>query len=603
MLTDRYIPTRLVVAAGDQTNTVFPPKDVPRFRPVMVVLTIIELISRFLWSLLTKRGDVAKFAGWLRGKLEQLGATWIRAGQMLSLRGDLFSTEFCAELAKIRDAGPAIPFHEVRDIMEDELHAPLSRLFEEFEPTPFAVSSVAQIHRAYLRPQKVWVAVKVQKSNARQYFEQDMVILRWTVRVLQRVSRLPNVHWDDFVKQLDAQIAKELDFRYERSALQRFKVNLRQHSIYVPETFPTYCTRHILVMEFIHGALMSDVITAHQQSPERLVDWLKTNDIGLRHVARHLFNSVYRQIFEDNFFHSDLRPGNIVLLRHNRLALIDCRSVGSLEGEFLERYRRFLQALLHQQYAVAADLYFLLADSLPVVEIADVKAELIRTWRVWETETHIRKLPYDEKSMTAMFTHINRLLFTYRFSVQWPLSKLAGTWANLDASLMHLIPNMNYLTYLRRYWQNVQRRSDKRERKNLRRRLSVSIAAAQELPQQVSEYALVQQRILRRQAQVLQGKTTKIGEVIAAFLKWIEFPLFAGTLLLCGAFTAQYFESGIKGILGAQLSALIDMLPSFGVGAWMGILGCGIGPLLIVRKVRKHFEKIDVLLPNIQISV
>ena len=315
--------------------------------------------------------------------LTTVWAAWIKAGQLLSLRGDLFPADVCRELASLRDSGDGIPFESVSQILEADLRLPLKSTFDHFEEHPFLATSVAQLHRAYLRAEKAWVVVKVQKPHVTKLFQQDMSLIRKIAWLLNVLSVYPNMRWGIFCKQLDDLMTKELDFRYEASSLRRLKKTLRKHGVYVPETFSQYSSRRVLVMEFIHGALLSDAIALKQHDPARLQSWLDENHIQPKRLARRLFESVYRQIFEDNLFHGDMRPDNVVLLRHNRLAILDCRSVGSLEGELLTKYRLFLHALAHQRYSHAADLYFLAATSLPAVEMSRVKTKLTRIWRVW----------------------------------------------------------------------------------------------------------------------------------------------------------------------------------------------------------------------------
>ena len=111
-----------------------------------------------------------------------------------------------------------------------------------------------------------------------------------------------------------------------------------------------------------------------------------TDNINPKKVATKLFSSVYRQIFEDNLFHADMHPGNVVLLKNSQVAIIDCHSMASLERELLDKYRMCMHAIADQRYATAADIYLLLAVRLPSVDVSIVKADLIRVWRRWHTQ-------------------------------------------------------------------------------------------------------------------------------------------------------------------------------------------------------------------------
>jgi ubiquinone biosynthesis protein len=521
----------------------------------------------------------------------------------MALRGDLFSTEVCAVLSKIREADDGIPFDNVRQTLEEEIKTSLESLFEHFEETPFVATSVAQLHRAYLKREKVWVVVKVQKPYAKQIYLQDIAVIRRVIWFLKLFSVYSNMCWEDMCKQLEELVTKELDFRYEASSLRRLKKKLHPHEIYVPETFSKYSTPRVLVMEFLHATLMSDFIALKQNDPARIEVWLKDNHIEPRRVARCLFYSVYRQIFEDNLFHGDMHPGNIVLLRNNRLAIIDCRSVGTLEAELLTKYRLFLQAIANQQYSTAADLYFLQVASLPVVDIAKLKAELVRIWRTWETKTHIKELPFEEKSITYMFAQLSKVVFNYRFAIPWSLSKLARAWANLDASLLHLVPEMNSHKYLRRYFKHANRRVTQDEMQQIPQRIGRSLNTYQELPQQFSEYALFQQTILRRQAQVIQGKATKSGYVIAAMVGFVALGLLLLEGLFVFTFLHQCFDLEVQWIIGHQLATIVHSLPVLNCGLWFVVLLFVLYLFLAARRMKKYLEQMEVIIPNVPASI
>lgn len=603
MLSDKYIPTRLISPSERVQIPLVSPRKPSWLRPVLVFITLFWQFMLFLWYMVIHKSHRAEYGRQAVHFLRRSGAVWIKAGQLLSLRSDLLSTDVCRELASLQDLGNGVPFESVRQILEEELQCSLTSLFDHFDEQPFLATSVAQLHRAYLRPEKAWVVVKVQKPFAKQLFMQDMAIIRKIPWLLNALSVYPNMRWGDLHKQLNELMTKELDFRYEVSSLRRLKKKLKSHKVYVPKTFRSYCTRRVLVMEFIHGVLMTDFIAVQQADPSRLQTWLQENDIHPRRVARRLFRSVYRQIFEDNVFHGDMHPGNVVLLRYDRLAILDCRSIGSLEGELLTKYRLFLDAFAHKRYGNATDVYFLAASSLPVVDTARVKAELTRLWRVWEAKTHIREFDYQEKSLGGIFDDMNKLMFTYQFTIQWSLSKLVRALVNLDASLRYLAPSINYPREMRRYFAHAEKRTAAAQLRRSPKRIPRSIIASHSLPGQAAEYKLFQQSVLRRQAQVVQGKTTKTGYVIASLLGCLSIILLFVEGLAGCAFLHQVFRYPVQHITGNQLFTVIRLMPDISWMVWLLIL-VGIAPLFIsVRRLKVQFEQVDVLLPDAQPAV
>jgi len=154
-----------------------------------------------------------------------------------------------------------------------------------------------------------------------------------------------------------------MDCRYEASATRRMRRNLRAHGIYVPKVF--HGTRRVLVSEYVDGELMADYLRVRLSDPAALNKWREANGIDEREVGRDLLFSLLRQLIEDNLFHGDLHPGNIMLLRDNRIALIDFGTCSFSEHTTLEWFRMSIIALSQRNYAKAADLYVLLAGTLP----------------------------------------------------------------------------------------------------------------------------------------------------------------------------------------------------------------------------------------------
>src|SRR6185503_13279558 len=192
---------------------------------------------------------------------------------------------------------------------------------------------------------------------------------------------------DEALWELTNIMNEELDYRYEDSAMSRLKKTLKRHDIYVPEVFRKYTTPRVLVTEFIHAALMADFIGMYLRSPERLSRWLTENNIDPKLVARRLLLSIFRQLFEDNLYHGDLHPGNIILLKDSRVAFIDMGTVGFTESEFLARLRIFTRALAVRDFSNAADMMFLLSTTLPSIDTDEMKSKFIRVFRSWASRT------------------------------------------------------------------------------------------------------------------------------------------------------------------------------------------------------------------------
>ena len=562
------IPTRLVPLSA---RPVVPAAKVhsKRFRFFFVIFQLSRLFLGNAWLRLRGRKSASQCEQRIVNCLQRLGMLWIRVAQALSLRGSMLSTSFGMQLLDLRDRGGAHRFERIRKIIEEELEQPLEEIFDQFEETPFSATTVSQLHRARLRKEQVWTAVKVQQPMSEEIFDQDLKLFRRFIGLMKFLSIQTGMRWDELYHELKEMKTRELNYYYEAAALETLEKNIKGQPVHVPRIFRRYCRKRVLVMEFIQGALLSDVVAVQRENPERLEAWLQVNNIKLRKVARRLFHSTYRQVFEQNFFHGDMNTNNIILLRDSHIAVIECRSAGSLEVESLEKQKMFLRALSEREYVIAAEIYFLLASRLPRVDLNTVKENLLRVWRVWETRTHIKDLPYEQKSLAFMTGRVNRVVSDSQFAPLWSFTKLTCTWVHLDNSLAALDSELDYLKQLRMYFRNAEQRENISKLRHLPSRMASSLAALQQVPKRTAEYTLFRETLMRRQAQVVQGSASKLDAVIAAGLGFLSFlSLVVGGFLLV-VFSMRYLHLSLESLLGSQLTWLATRIPHMSLIAWL----------------------------------
>jgi ubiquinone biosynthesis protein len=594
MLSPALTPTRLDSSRRSRIAIV-DVQPVSRLRTATTVVAFIRLIRRLLWLRVRGRAESRVVGQMVRETFEHLGGLWLKAGQLLSLRVDLFPKEFCQELAQLQNRSSGFPTPVARQILEQELGAPVEELFDEFAPQPFAVASIGQVYRARLRREQVYVAVKIQKPFSDQLFARDMMLIRWIVRLLAAVRFRTHMRWDLGYNELSDVMKEELDYHYEASALRRMKRMLRGHKIYVPRLFARYSSRRVLVTEFIHAILMADYIRMADENPERLAAWLAENNVKPRKVARKLIHSMYRQLFENNLFHGDLHPGNIVLLRNSRIALIDFGSTSFTEREYLEKFVMFVQSLATRQYAKAADLSLMLTASLPNnLDVDQVKEDLVRTLRSWATRTLVKQLPYHDKSMDNVTIELVRILVGCRCTMEWGWLRIHRALTTLDTSLVYLYPDVNYTRMLQQYFERAERR---RLRALLNAGFPLRILSGYDtqlsIQDRVGEYTLFQGELVRRHAQVFRGSISKVSAVMRAIVQ-----LFGAGVALAGIIGAIVFADQRYGLpapelLGPQLTGWIHRIPVLDSSVWIGLLlvyAYFVATLLKLRSRLRHRE-------------
>lgn len=602
MVPERLIPSRL----AEPYERVVRWSDWPeptRLRSARIVLGLVGLVLWVVFRRLVGRRDDAELGVRTRRFLERSGPLWIKIGRLLALRRGIFPTEFCIELAQLRDLGPRVPAAASIAIVEEELGQPFESIFDGFEESPFASTTIAQIHRAHLLVENVWVALKVQHPHAADNVRNDLRLIRQAAWLLEFLAIRPEIRWKDFYLEVAEAMQHELDFRLEESNLRRFAKSLRPHRVYVPKVFSKYCERRVLVTEFIHAALMSDVVELQKSDPARLEAWFRANNISPKRIARRLFHSVYRQIFEDNFFHPDMHPGNIILLRNSRIAVLDCRMAASVERENLDKLRLLQFAVIEERYATAADLFFLLAVRLPRVELAEVKTGLVRCWRFWAARTRIEELPYSEKSLTKILDELNQLTFRYGFELQWGLSRLVQAWNHLDLSLERLSPEINYLKFMRRYFVKAKQRTGKIVAAMNMANLPEAFAYLKKLPRAQGENSFYAQILIRRQTQVIQGSTNKFSYAIAVAIEAAAVALSVVVAVLFFAFLDQHVEDDLDSVIGANLATVSRIVGPLSFWEWIIILGIGLVVIYRMFDLRRKFLRREVRVPEPAISV
>ena len=261
----------------------------------------------------------------LRQAFVELGPTFIKFGQLLSDRKDILPEAVLNELAKLQDKVPPFSTEEAKSLVEQELGDQIDRLFIHFTDEPDAAASLAQVHRAIL-PIGTPVAVKIKRPGIDDQVRADIQIMRGLASFIDNnTSYFQVITAEELVEEFEHQMLKELDFTKEFLNIEKFRDDFASdETIHVPEVFPEYNTYNLLVMEYIHGKKISEVI----ESEDPRFDKKLLN----RRNADFLMN----QLFINGFFHADPHPGNFIVIEGNVICYIDFGMAYSLRPYELE---------------------------------------------------------------------------------------------------------------------------------------------------------------------------------------------------------------------------------------------------------------------------
>ncbi len=275
--------------------------------------------------------------------LEELGPTFIKFGQILSLRRDILSEEFVQELQKLQDRVPPFPVEQAREEILSEFGKPVEKLYESFDEKPLAAASIGQVHRARLLDGRE-VVVKIQRPGIKDTIETDLSILFTLARLINRY--IPEAKLFDpvgMIEEFAQSIRKELDFRIEGRSADRFRMMFEDSkNVYIPEVIWNLSGTHILTIEYAPGQRITEI----------------EGDAHYKHILAKKFSDSYLiQLFDHGFFHADPHPGNVFVLDDGRICFHDFGIMGRLDEEMVDTLSGLFMAVTDKDIVRLMDIY------------------------------------------------------------------------------------------------------------------------------------------------------------------------------------------------------------------------------------------------------
>jgi ubiquinone biosynthesis protein len=366
----------------------------------------------------------------LRLALEELGPIFVKFGQALSTRRDLLPVDIADELAKLQDRVPPFPGDIAAAMIEKTLGQPLAEIFGSFELLPLAAASIAQVHAATLKNGDE-VVVKVLRPGMREVIDLDL-------EVLDALAKLADEYWIEarpvrpieVVREYRKTVTDELDLMREAGNASQLKRNFAGSSLlYVPQIHWDYCRQNVMVMERIHGIIVSRV------------EELRARGTDIAKLAENGVEIFFTQVFRHNFFHADMHPGNIFVQiedpRNPRYAAVDFGIVGTLQPRDQHYLAENFMAFFNRDYRRIAQLH---------IESGWVP----RTTRVDELEGAVRTVcepiynkPLKEISFAQVLLRLFETARRFDMQVQPQLILLQKTLFNIEGLGRQLYPELD----------------------------------------------------------------------------------------------------------------------------------------------------------------
>ncbi|MBD8635198.1 2-polyprenylphenol 6-hydroxylase [Stenotrophomonas sp. CFBP 13725] len=484
----------------------------------------------------------------VRRAMEELGPTFVKLGQVLATRVDLFPPEWIAEFSELQNAVPALPYAQIHEQLKRDVGGEPAQVFAWLDETPLAAASLAQAHRARLHDGRE-VVLKVRRPGIRDVVEADLRLLARLAEIIE--ARLPDLrryHPAEVVQQFTTSLRRELDFAAECRNAERIARDFEgRQDILIPQVHWQWTCESLNVQDFVDGISGRDLASVDAAGLDR------------RQLANRGADIVLKMVLQDGCFHADPHPGNIIYLRDGRIGVIDFGMVGTLSESRRFQVAQLLHGLVEQEPEAVADILLDWAGGVAVDEgrlQQDISQFVDR----------YRGVPLKDLRIGLMLSDITLLLRSYNLMLPADLALMIKAFLTLEGMGRQLDPEFDMASAARPFLERVvmQRYAPRALLRRGRRSLLGMIDLAGELP-----------RDLRRLVQAARRGRLQIKVETNALKGFGDQVNQAANRLVVGIITAALIigSSIVMHSVGGLSSRWLLVL---GVGGFIGAGLCGV---------------------------
>ena len=376
----------------------------------------------------------------IRKAFEELGPTYVKLGQILSTRNDIFDQDIIDELSKLRDNVEVFSTDIAREIFVSETKLNIEDVFKEFNEVPIAAASIGQVYEAKLYSGED-VIIKIQRPNIERTIKADLEILQSGASILNDIVKENETNFEKILEEFKVQLLRELDYNFEAiNAMKFYEIFKDSEEVYIPKIYSEYTTKKVLVMEKIIGVKLSDI------SKIKKFGWDTDN------ISKIGVKALFKQVFECGFFHADPHPGNIFVLNSNCISYIDFGMIGIVDKKTFNSLNNIVLAAVQKN---ADKIIFLLEDmgiTKTTVDKEALKLDLLYLLHYYYD------VPLDKISLSDILNEIFMFFRKYNIAMPTELTTLAKTVITLEGTARELNPNFTVYSigqeFIRYYYNN-----------------------------------------------------------------------------------------------------------------------------------------------------
>ncbi|AKC87571.1 2-polyprenylphenol 6-hydroxylase [Pseudoxanthomonas suwonensis] len=374
----------------------------------------------------------------VRRALEDLGPTFVKLGQVLATRVDLFPPEWIAELGKLQNAVPALPFERVRPQLVEDLGAEPETVFAQLDPVPLAAASLAQAHRAWLAD-GIAVVLKIRRPGIRDTVEADLRLLARLAEIVEaQAPDLQRYRPREVVQQFALSLRRELDFAAECRNAERIAGNFAGHDeILVPRVHWQWTSERLNVQDFVVGIPGPDLAAVDAAGMDR------------KRLAAVGAGIVLKMVLEDGFFHADPHPGNIFYLPGERIGVIDFGMVGRVSEQRRFQIVQLLHGLVERDAEAVTDVLLEWGEGGGEADESRLQAD------IGAFVDQYRGVPLKDLRMGTMLTDVTTILREHGLSLPPDLALMIKAFLTLEGFGRQLDPDFDMASAARPFLEQV----------------------------------------------------------------------------------------------------------------------------------------------------